>query len=78
MHKKICHRKYRILFLFPDGYDFFRSVFAHDHTVDAKRDRHPLVLLDPAVIMGIKICKSTVLIQRILFQIQTRGIDVRA
>ena len=52
------------------------QVAANDDTVDGKRNRYPLILLDSSVIVSVKICKSRILIQRILLYIDTRRVNV--
>ena len=39
---------------------------------------HPLIFLDTAIIVGIKIRKFLIFIKRILFYVNTRGINVGA
>lgn len=48
------------------------SILFYDHTVKSQGKSHPLVFLNPSIIMGVKIRKSTFLIQWILLQIHPR------
>ena len=78
MYKQIRDHEYRIIFFFSDTYFFCRAVLFHDHTVNGKGLSHPLIFLDAAVVMRVKVCKSFVLVERVLLHVDTRGIDVRA
>ena len=78
MHQQIRNDEYRIIVFFTDMHFHLRAVFFYDDTMQGQRQRDPLILLDAAVIMGVQIRKLTVFIQRILLQIQTRGIDMGA
>ena len=55
-----------------------RAVFLYDNPVQGQRKRHPLVLLDAAVVMGIQEHQVRVLIQRILLHIQTGRVNMGA
>ena len=74
MYEKIRYKENRIVLILSyvefDG----RAVFFDDHTVKRKRDGDPLIFLDAAVIMRIKICYGAVLVQRIGLDIKPRGI----
>ncbi len=52
------------------------AVLLHNHTVNGKGNRHPLVLFHAAVIMGVQISETAILIERILFHVQTGGINM--
>ena len=54
------------------------SVLFDDDAVQAERNRHPLILFDAAVVMRLHKGQLAVLVQRILFEIKTRGVDMRA
>ena len=78
MDQKVCHTEYRIVVVLTDhNINDFAVLFRY-HTVDGKWKGYPLPFFDTAVVVGIEICKSVVLIQRVLFYIETRGIDVCA
>ena len=78
MDQKVCHAEYRIVVVLTDhNINDFAVLFRY-HTVDGKWKGYPLPFFDTAVVVGIEICKSVVLIQRVLFYIETRGIDVCA
>ena len=53
-----------------------RFVLLHDYTMQRQRQGYPLILFDTAVIMRIQHCEFLILIQRILFDIQTRRIHM--
>ena len=76
MDKKICHTEYWIFLLFPYIDFYHTAVLFHNNTVERQGKCHPLVFFDAAVIMGIQIGKTTLLIQWILFDIQPGGINV--
>ena len=77
MNQEICHTEYRIVIILADDYIHYFAILLGYNTVDCKRKRYPLPFFDATVIMGVKICKSVVLIQWILFYVKTRRIDVR-
>ena len=76
MNQKIRNTKNRILCLLADSKFNDCSIFFYYHAMQCQRNRCPLVLFDAAVIMSIQKCHLSILIQRILFQIQTRGINM--
>ena len=78
MNKKIRDHEYRIILILSDGNLLRRPVLLHDHAVQRQRLRHPLILLDAAVIMRIQISKPLILIERILLHINARRINVCA
>ena len=78
MHQQVGNYKYRVVVLLSDIYFHHRAVLLRNHSVKCKRDCNPLVFLDTAIVMGIQIGKLIVLIQRVLLDVDTRGIDVGA
>ena len=78
MDQKITDTKYRIFRLVTDTHLHGRTIFFRDHTVQCQRQCHPLIFLDASIIMGIQHGKTGILVERILFDIHTRGVNVRA
>ena len=62
MHQKIGYEKDRIVFFFTDIDNDLFSVFLDNNAMYGKRDRHPLIFFDTAVIMGIQECEITILV----------------
>ena len=76
MNKQICDDKYRIIFIFSDGYLHSFSVLFDDDAVQCERLCHPLIFFYTAIIMSIKISKFFIFIERILFHVNTRRINM--
>ncbi len=55
-----------------------RSVLLHDDAVKGERKRDPLVFLNAAVVMRIKISEFIVFVKRILLNIHARRVNVCA
>ena len=78
MDQQVGYENYRIAVLFSDT-DIDRcSVFLCHDSVNCQRHCHPLIFLYTAVIMCVKVNKFGILVQRFLFQIKTRRIDMCA
>ena len=77
MDQKIRNEKYRIILIIAHAQDHCLAVFLHNDAVNRKRDRHILVFLDASVIVGVQICDIAVLIERILLDIESGGVNVR-
>ena len=78
MDQKVCDVYDRIIFIFTDGNVDYAAVFFCDHAVDREWKSYPLIFLDTAIVVGIEVCKVCVFIQRILFYVETWGVDVCA
>ena len=76
LNKQICDDKYRIIFIFSDGYLHSFSVLFDDDAVQCERLCHPLIFFYTAIIMSIKISKFFIFIERILFHVNTRRINM--
>ena len=76
MNQKVCNIYDWIILVLSDIYFCYASVFLYYYTVDRKGKSYPLILLNAAIIMGIQISQVCILVQRILFDIQTRGINM--
>ena len=78
MDEQIGHAEDGIICLLSDRNLDDRTILFHDYAVQGKRNRHPLIFLDAAVVMCVEIGKAAVLIERILLNIQATRIDVGA
>ena len=76
MDQKIRNKEHRIILILANIQFNGRTILFYYHTMNGKRDRHPLVFLDTTVIMGVKISKASILIKGILFDIESRRIDM--
>ena len=72
VNQQIRNGKYGIRILLSYGNIHPAAVLSNHNSVNCQRKRHPLILLDAAVIMGVQISESTILVQRILFHIHSR------
>ena len=78
MYEEIGHAEDGVVHLFAERDLHHRAVFLHNNTVECKRDRHPLVLFDAAIVVRVEIRQTIVLVQRVLLHIKAAGVDVRA
>ncbi len=70
--QKVCHAEYRIVVVLTDhNINDFAVLFRLPHR-GWQVEGLPTAIFDTAVVVGIEICKSVVLIQRVLFYIETR------
>ena len=76
MYEKICNTEYRIILVLSYVHCHNVTICLCNNTVYGKWECYPLILLDSAVIVSVEICKSALLIQRILLHIHSRGINV--
>ena len=74
MYQYVCDGEYRILLILTYHHIHYRAVSLHHHTVYGKRYGHVLVFLDPAVVVGIEISHTTVLIERVLLDVKPRAV----
>ena len=74
--QQVADAENRIIRFFADVQCDHGTVLPGDYAVECHRPGDPLVFLDPAVIMGVQHRQVRIFIQRILFQVQPRGIDV--
>ena len=77
MDKEISDAEHGVVRLLPERDRDRCAVLLDDDTVQGERYRHPLVLLDAAVVMRIKVRQPAVLIERILLHIKAACVDVR-
>ena len=54
------------------------AVLLHHDAIQRQRNGYPLVMLDAAIVMSVKANLAVCLEQRVLLDIKTRGVDVRA
>ena len=78
MGQQIRDHEHRIVFLLAHGQADRCPVLSDDDPVQRQRKRKPLVFFDAAVVVGIQVNISGFLVAGNLFQVQTRGIDVRS
>jgi len=76
MDQQICDNKDWIIFFLTDAHLNCCTIFLCDHSMKGKWKCHPLIFLDPTIIMCIKISKLFILIKRVLLYIDTWGINV--
>ena len=78
MNQQVGDKYNRIVLFFTDRNFNHTAVLLCHNAMNRKRDCHPLILLDTAVIMCIQVSHLRVLIHRILLQVKTRRINVGA
>ena len=78
MRQQIGNAEDRISFVLADAEIHDRKILPDHDTVHGQRDRTPLVLPDPAVIVGLEICQFLLLVKRIRLQIEAGAVDVGA
>ena len=78
MDQQVRHAKDRIIIILTDDNIHDCTVFFHDNAMQCKRQRNPLIFLDAAIVMRIKVSQPAVLIERILLHIEAAGVDMRA
>ena len=77
MNQKVGHAENGIIRVLAKRNIERRPVLFHDHAVQREGQRHPLVLLDAAIIMRVEVRHAALFIERILFQVEAAGVDVR-
>ena len=77
MREEIRNAYHRIIFVLAD-YDFYQlPVLFRYHPVYRKGKGNPLIFLDSAVVVGVKVSKSGFFIKGILFCVKPRRVYVR-
>ena len=76
MDQQIRNEEYRIVFVFTDIDLYDGAVLLCNDAVQRQRQGYPLIFLDTAVIMSIQEGKIGILIQRVLLDVQSGGIDM--
>ena len=77
MDQQVGHKKYRIIVIFSHAQYHCLPALFDDDAVNSQRDRGKLVFFDPSVVVGVQIGDAAVLIERILFDVEPGGIDMR-
>src|SRR5699024_4430284 len=77
MDQQVGYKNNGIGFFLTDADIDYCAVFLCDNPMNRKRNGHPLVFLDAAVVMRIEIRKLCIFIKRILLYIETRGVNMR-
>ena len=78
VNQKIGNKEYGIVCILTNVQDNRLAVLFYDHAVNGKRSCDKLILLDAAVVMGIKISVAALLIQRVLLDIHAGAVNVCA
>ena len=76
MWEQVCHRKDRVALPFADRNGERLPILFHNYPMQCKRDRPPLVLFDPTVIVGFEQGNLPLLIERAGFEVEPRGVDM--
>ena len=62
MDQKVCDVNNRIVLVLSDGYVYNCAVFLRNHTVHCHRKGNPLIFLNTAIVMGVKISQIGIII----------------
>ncbi len=76
MRRQVRNNQYRVIRIKPNGYFNPRSVFLVDVADQRERQVDPLIILDAAVLVGLKQREAFLLVQRPALEFQSRRIDV--
>ena len=76
--QQVRHAEDRVAFCLADADFDDRAVLLDDDAVQCERQRDPLVLLDAAVVMRVEVGEAAVLVERVLLDIESARVDVRA
>ena len=78
MGQKIGYAEYGVAGIVAHIHVNHGAVGFRHHTVKRQRQRHPLVVLDAAIVVSVEEGKPVVLVNRVLLQVQTGAVDVGA
>ena len=78
MDQKVGHVENRVVVIEAHIDFYFLAIFGVYHADQSQRDAGPLVFLDAAVVVGAEIHDAFLLMDRVCFEVQTRGVDVGA
>ena len=78
MDEQIGDTHHGIVLIFADDHVHHGAVLLGHHAVEGQGQRHPLILLDAAVVVGIEIGKIRILIEGVLLQVHPGAVDVGA
>ena len=78
MDEQVGDAEHGVARVFAHVHALNAAVFFRDNAVNGERKRDPLVLLDAAVVMRVEQRQIARLIERVLLDVQTRAVDVRA
>ena len=76
MDEKVGDAENRVSWVLANAYIYDATVFKCKNAMNCQRNGDPLVLLDAAVVVGVKGSKFVALLKRILLDVQARGVDV--
>ena len=77
VRKQVVDVENGIVLVLADIYADLRTVGFDDDAVERERDRDPLIFTDTAVVVRLEESKTRVLIERTLFEVKARRVDVR-
>ena len=78
MRQQIGHAEDRVGWIVAQRNIDHGAILLGHYAFECERQRDPLIVLDAAVIVGIEQHKIRSFVKRILLQVETRGIDMRA
>ena len=76
--EKVGDAEDRVILVLADGHGYRHAVLERDDAVDGKREGDPLIFLDAAVVAGVERDDLVLLLERVLLDVETRGVDVGA
>ena len=76
VRQEIGDDELRVALVLADVHGDGRAVALDDDAVEGQRDGGPLVLLDTAVVVGLEEREFLLLIERVRFEVEPRGVDV--
>ena len=74
--EKVGNAENRIGWVLTNAYVYDATVFKCKNAVNCQGNGDPLVLLDAAVVVGVKGGQLVALLKRVLLDVQARGVDV--
>ena len=74
--EKVGDAENRVSWILANAYVYDATVFKCKNAMNCQRNGDPLVLFDAAVVVGVKGSKLIALLERILLDVQARGVDV--
>ena len=74
MYQEVADDEYRLIVLFTYADFYLCSIRLHHYAVESKRNGHILILLEAAVIVGVKKSEVFRLVERVLLDIEPRRV----
>ena len=78
VNEQVSDAEHGVACVFAHVHALNAAVFFRDNAMNGERQRDPLVLLDAAVVMRVEQREIARFVERVLLDIQTRAVDVRA